>query len=283
MNEKKWLVRNFVLDWDTRPLVMGILNVTPDSFSDGGRYYESSQAIKQAYRLIEDGADLIDVGGESSRPGAEEVSLDEELRRVIPVVNEVAGIGKHIVSVDTVKYEVAARALEAGAAIINDISGLRRDRGIGELAASSGAGLILMHMRGTPRSMQSLVHYDDVVSEIRGALADQSRLAQELGVQREQIALDPGIGFGKTPQQNLLLIRCLEQLRVDELPILIGVSRKSFIGEVTHKKVDDRLFGTAGAVAAAILHGANIVRVHDVAEMRDVVAVAAAIDRQVGM
>lgn len=263
--------------WGRRCCLMGIVNVTPDSFSDGGRYFDTSQAIAHAYRLFDEGADIVDVGGESSRPGADPVPEDEESRRVLPVIEEVAGRGRLPVSIDTTKYHVAARALEAGACVLNDISGLRKEPRLADLAASSGAGLVLVHLRGNPKSMQSLTDYDDLLEELHTFFKRQIDAALNAGVERDRIVLDPGIGFGKTAGQNLLIIRNLERIRVDDYPLLLGVSRKSFIGIVTGAGVDHRLMGTAGAVAACIMMGADIVRVHDVAALRDTVAVARAV------
>ena len=272
--------RNRNLDWGDRTLLMGILNVTPDSFSDGGRFFNSSFAIQHAYHLFEDGADIVDIGGESSRPGANPVPAEEEIRRLIPVIDEVAGKGKGLISVDTVKYDVAKRALDAGAAIINDISGLQREPRLAELAAETGAGLIVMHMRGTPQTMQTFVEYDDLISEVRHFFQEQVAFAKRMGVKDNQIALDPGIGFSKTAEQNLTLLNHLEELRVNEAPIAVGVSRKSFIGKITGAEVDERLYGTAGAAACSVMKGANLIRVHDVRAMKDVVAAADAIRRE---
>ncbi len=277
MNDRSWVVGNHRLAWGQRTLVMGIVNVTPDSFSDGGQFAKPAQAIRHASQLLEDGADIIDIGGESTRPGAEVVPVEEELKRVIPVIREIAGPGNGIVSIDTTKYEVAKAALESGAVIINDISGLQRDIRLAQLASDSEAGFILMHMRGTPQTMQTLVHYEDVVSEIRSFFEQKIELSLEYGVKKEQIVLDPGIGFSKTTEQNLVLINRLEELRLDHLPLIVGVSRKSFLGKITGKEVNDRLYSTLGAVTATILKGANIIRVHDVRETIDVVQVVDAI------
>ncbi len=258
---------------------MGILNITPDSFSDGGKYYDRNHAIDRAYQILQEGADVIDLGGASSRPGAEPVPVDEELRRVLPVVKEVAGRGGYFVSVDTFSYEVAARCLESGASAINDITGLQNDPRLAHLAAESGAGLILMHMRGTPQTMQSLTEYEDLIGDIRSFFSRQVAYALAAGVKEEQIVLDPGIGFSKTAEQNLSILRNLDAVRLGEYPLLLGVSRKSFIGKVTGAEVGDRLMGTAGAVAACALHGANLIRVHDVKAMREVTAVVDAVKR----
>jgi len=256
---------------------MGIVNVTPDSFSDGGRFFDPQKAIEHAYRLFDEGADIVDIGGESTRPGAEPVPVDEELRRVIPVIEEVAGRGGRLLSIDTTKYETAARALEAGARVLNDISGLQKEPRLAELAASFGVGLVLMHSRGNPQTMQSLTHYTDLLDDIRVFFQQQIQIALDAGVPRDGIALDPGIGFGKTAEQNLSILKNLERIRIDDYPLLLGVSRKSFIGKITDAEVDRRLMGTAGAVAASIINGADVVRVHDVEAMRDTIAVAHAI------
>ncbi len=280
MSENSWLCCSRTLEWVNRTLIMGILNVTPDSFSDGGQFYDTSQAISHAYQLFEDGADVIDIGGESTRPGAEKVPEEEELRRVIPVIEEIAGNGGQTVSIDTVKYNVAAKALEAGASIINDVSGLQQDPRLAELAADSCAGLIIMHMRGTPKTMQSLVHYENLLGEIRDFFQRQTQLAINSSVKKEQIVLDPGIGFSKTAEHNLQILNRLSECRFDNYPLLLGVSRKSFIGKITGQPVDNRLLGTAAAVAACLLNGANMIRVHDVGEMREVVGVIDAIRKE---
>ncbi len=276
-----WRCRQTSLAWGHRTLLMGVINVTPDSFSDGGLFFESRQAISHACRLWEEGADILDVGGASSRPGAEPVPVAEEIRRVLPVVEELAGRSGCVVSVDTVSYEVAARCLDAGASIINDISGLQQDPRLARLAAEAKAGLILMHMRGDPRTMQSLTDYGDLEGEIHWFFERQVAYALAEGVQPDQIVLDPGIGFSKTAEQNLLILKHLDRIRLEGYPLLIGVSRKSFIGKITGAEPRGRLMGTAGAVAASVLNGADCVRVHDVGLLRDTVAVADAIRRAV--
>lgn len=259
---------------------MGVVNVTPDSFSDGGQYFDPAKAIRQAERLLEQGADIIDVGGESSRPGADSVMVDEELRRVLPTIEELAGRQNAVVSVDTVKYEVAAEALDQGAAIINDISGLQREPRFAELASQSGAGLILMHMRGTPRDMQTLTDYEIIIGEIRSFFEAQIQSARLGGVLNNQICIDPGIGFSKTAQQNLTLIKRAPEWSIPGYPVLIAPSRKSFIGAITGADAPNRDWGTAGAIAASILRGAHIVRVHNVEAMRDVINVVDAIQNE---
>jgi dihydropteroate synthase len=244
---------------------MGILNVTPDSFYDGGRRFEASQAIADAVAMAADGADIIDVGGESTRPGAQAVSEVEELDRVLPVIE---GLRRQIslpISIDTYKSAVARAALDAGADIVNDISALRFDSMMVSLVAREKVPVILMHMQGTPRTMQADPKYTDVLREVRDFLAAQLYEAMDAGVAREAIILDPGIGFGKTVEQNLQLLRGLPILAALGHPLLVGVSRKTFIGKILNLGPDDRLEGSLAAVVAAVLGGANIVRVHDVA------------------
>lgn len=258
---------------------MGVLNVTPDSFSDGGLYLDPVRAVERALALEAEGADLIDIGGESSRPGASPVSSEEESRRILPVLERLAGKLSIPVSVDTRRSPVAREALARGAAIINDISALRDDPELGGMVASSGATVILMHMKGDPRTMQSDPRYDDVVAEVAGFLAERARAAQSVGIDRSRLWVDPGIGFGKTVEHNLELIRSLDRIVGLGFPVVIGPSRKSFIGKITGAEAHDRLDGTAAAVTAAILHGAHIVRVHDVAAMRRTARMADALRR----
>jgi dihydropteroate synthase len=259
------------------PLVMGVLNVTPDSFFDGGRYLDPQAAVERAVEMAREGADLIDIGAESSRPGAQPVSTAEELRRLIPVVREVCRRVAVPVSVDTTKAEVARAALEEGVAMVNDISAGRADPAMLSVVAKAGAGLVLMHMQGTPPTMQQAPQYRSVVDEVREFLAERLKAAVEAGVAKEQILLDPGIGFGKNLEHNLTLLARLDALRSVGRPILVGVSRKSFIGEVLGRPVEERLMGTAAAVAAAVARGARVLRVHDVMAMRDVVRMTDAI------
>jgi dihydropteroate synthase len=261
--------------WEQRQMwVMGILNVTPDSFSDGGRFVEVDSAVAQARQMIATGADLIDVGGESTRPGAEPVSEAEEIRRVVPVIERLAGL---VVSVDTTKAAVAEAALRAGARVVNDISALRWDEQMAAVAASHGAGVVLMHMQGTPQTMQAQPRYDDVVREVREFLAERIEFAVAHGIGREQIAIDPGIGFGKTVEHNLELLNRLEELRMLGCPVLVGASRKSFIGRITGREPGGRLAGSLAVAGWAAARGARILRVHDVAETRDVVRLIEAI------
>ncbi len=266
--------RRLALD---RPLVMGVLNVTPDSFSDGGRYLDPDAAVKHALEMVGEGADLIDIGAESSRPGAEPVSEAEELRRLIPVLEEVCRRIPVPVSVDTTKAVVARRAIEAGAAIVNDISACRADPNMAGVVAEAGAGLVLMHMQETPQTMQQAPRYGSVVEEVRDFLHVRMQAVMQAGIAADQILLDPGIGFGKNLEHNLTLLDRLDALQALGRPILVGVSRKAFIGEVLGRRMGDRLLGTAAAVAAAVLHGAKVVRVHDVKAMGDVVRVINAI------
>lgn len=256
---------------------MGVLNVTPDSFSDGGLYLDPGAAVKHALEMIEEGADLIDIGAESSRPGAEPVSEAEELRRLIPVVQEVCRQVLVPVSVDTTKAAVARAAIEAGAVIVNDISACQADPSMVNVVAETGAGLVLMHMQGTPRTMQQAPRYGAVVEDVREFLRARMQAAAAAGIAAEQILLDPGIGFGKNLEHNLTLLAGLDAFQSLGRPILVGVSRKAFIGEVLGRRTDDRLMGTAAAVAAAVLRGARVIRVHDVKAMRDVVRMVHAI------
>ena len=256
------------LNPDGRVLIMGILNVTPDSFSDGGRFLSPDAAVKRALIMEKEGADIIDVGGESSRPGAEPVPVEEELRRVIPVLERLRGKLRIPISIDTTKAEVAEAALRAGASIVNDISALRFDPAMAFVVAEFGAGLVLMHMLGTPKTMQQAPHYEDVVREVREFLAERALYAQSQGIPREAIAVDPGIGFGKTVEHNLELLRRLPELVELGFPVLVGPSRKSFIGAILGLGVEERLEGTLAACAVAVVRGADILRVHDVREVR---------------
>jgi dihydropteroate synthase len=265
-------------EFGKRTYLMGILNVTPDSFSDGGKFFDQTDAVLHAFQMIKDRVDIIDVGGESTRPGAEQISAEEEARRVVPVISKIRQKAKVVVSVDTYKSEVAAEALKAGASIVNDISGLHFDSRMADRIAEAGASVAIMHIKGTPKDMQSDPHYDDLVQEIYDYLAKAVEGARSSGI--KQIMIDPGIGFGKTAEHNLELINRLDAFKSIGVPILIGVSRKSFIGKILETPVEARLEGTAAAVTASILHGADIVRVHDVREMRRVALVADAIRRQ---
>ena len=256
------------LELGERSLLMGTINVTPDSFSDGDRFFQTEKAIKQGELLASEGADLLDVGGESTRPFSDPVPLQEELRRVIPVVSELAKRTSIPISIDTCKAEVARASLDAGATMINDISALRFDPQMVELAAAVKVPLVLMHMQGTPRSMQVEPRYGSLFSEIIAFLEERIQFACTGGVSRERIIVDPGIGFGKTVNHNLLLIKHLDALATLGLPILLGTSRKSFIGAVLDKEVNEREPGTWATVCAGIIKGAHILRVHEVATCR---------------
>lgn len=247
---------------------MGILNVTPDSFSDAGKFFDRQKAIDQALLMAESGADILDIGGESSRPGAEPVDASTEIERVIPVIEAITPKIKLPISVDTTKYEVAETAVKAGAGIINDITGLRADVKLASLAAKTGCHLVLMHMRGTPRTMQTDTHYDNIIGEISTFLKEAAGRAIKAGVAREKIIIDPGIGFGKSAEGNYILLKNLDRFLDLGFPLLVGASRKSFIGRSLNADVDQRLEGSIAAACYAILNGAAIVRVHDVAETK---------------
>ena len=259
----------------SRTHIMGILNVTPDSFSDGGLYSDPNRAVEHALRMAGEGADFIDVGGMSSRPGSEPVAPEEELRRILPVIERLASALAIPVSVDTYRAAVADGALSAGATIVNDISSLHGDARMADVVSRHGASVILMHMQGTPRTMQAEPLYGDVVEEVIAYLAEAVRAAGGKGI--GQVIVDPGIGFGKTPAHNLALLKHLGELRRLRCPVLVGPSRKAFIGAVLDLPVEERLEGTAAAVAAAVMNGASIVRVHDVKEMKRVASMADAI------
>ncbi len=260
-----------------RTKIMGILNVTPDSFSDGGKYFDADHAVRHAQEMVSSGADIIDIGGESSRPGSEAISASEELRRVLPVVKAVKNVLDIPISVDTRKSEVAREVLSAGADYINDITALRGEAAMAGVIAEFNAGVVLMHMRGEPRHMQEDPEYGDVIAEIIAYLRESIDIAECAGISPDKIVVDPGIGFGKTLEHNLLILRELPRLRSLDKPLLVGSSRKSFIGEITGKKPDARIFGTAASVAVCALSGVDIVRVHDVDEMMDVIKVIDAI------
>ena len=264
-------------DLDERTLIMGVINVTPDSFSDGGLFSSAEAAVEHALRLVEEGADILDVGGESTRPGSDFISLDEELSRVMPVLEGLAGSSHAPVSIDTTKAEVARRALDAGCAMVNDISAMRLDDEMLPLVVEREVPFCLMHMQGMPKDMQIEPHYDDVVGEISRFLRERAEAAEEAGAGPDRIIVDPGIGFGKTLQDNLEILRRLDELRSLGYPVLLGTSRKSFVGGILDLDVDKRLEGTAASVALGIAHGADIIRIHDVKEMVRVARVADAI------
>lgn len=268
------------LEFGLRTYVMGILNLTPDSFSGDGIYNDPGRAIEQAENMIAEGADIIDVGGESTRPGADPVGIAEEIKRVIPVVKELAKRTKVTLSIDTRKSEVALRALDSGASIINDITGLDQDSNMAPLVARYNAKVVIMHIRGTPQTMQQDPVYTDVIKEIIERLRYLVGRAEECGVKKENIIIDPGIGFGKTLEHNLEILHRLADFKVLRKPMLIGTSRKSFIGNLLGAEPTERIFGTAASVAAAIKNGADIIRVHDVREMGQVAKVADAIVRR---
>jgi dihydropteroate synthase len=259
-----------------KPKLMGVVNVTPDSFSDGGLYLDADAAIEHGRELAAQGADLLDVGGESTRPGAAAVSEKEERARVEPVVSALAADG-HAVSIDTSKLAVAEAALGEGASIVNDVTALRAEPDIGRLCAERGAGLVLMHMQGTPRTMQEDPVYEDVVDDVRAFLSERLEAAVSMGVEEGKIWLDPGIGFGKTLEHNLELLCRLGELRELGCPLVVGTSRKSFIGKIDDSEVGDRLGGTIASSVLALAEGAEVLRVHDVAEARQALRVSLAV------
>lgn len=263
---------------------MGVLNVTPNSFSDGGKFVDVEHAVAHAHEMAAAGADIIDVGGESTRPGAAPVSAEEELRRVLPVVEDLAKLvatrqSPITISVDTTKAVVAERALATGARIVNDISALRIDERMANVVRDAGAGLVLMHMQGTPETMQQAPQYAEVVTDVLGFLRARVASAIDRGIAREQIAVDPGIGFGKTVEHNLKLLAHLDEFRSLGCPVLVGASRKSFLGKVLGRETNERLWGSLAAAVWAVAHGANVLRVHDVAETVDMVRLIEAIKR----
>jgi dihydropteroate synthase len=264
-----------------RTRLMGVVNVTPDSFSDGGLHATTEAAVARALELARQGADIIDIGGESTRPGSPRVSLEEEISRVIPVVERVAAAVEIPVSVDTYKAEVARRAVEAGASMVNDVTALRGDPEMARTVARARVPVVLMHALWPPETMQQDPQYVDVVEDVAWFLEERARFAMGFGVSREQILVDPGIGFGKTLEHNLALLRDLPRLAALGYPLLVGPSRKSFLGKLLDRPVDARLFGTAGAVALCAALGAHVVRVHDLEQMRDVVRVVDAVVWQV--
>ncbi len=256
---------------------MGVVNVTPDSFFDGGLYFEPARAIERALKLAAEGADIVDIGGESSRPGSHPITAREEKKRVLPVIEVLREKKDVLISVDTTKASVAEAALDAGADIINDISAGRFDPEIIRLAAERGAGLVLMHMKGTPRTMQNAPSYEDVVAEVRDFLAERIEAAEAGGVRRDSLIIDPGIGFGKNLEHNLALLRSLDEFAALGRPILVGISRKSFIGKILNLDPQDRLEGTIAAAIISRLNGASILRVHDLQAVRRAIIVAESI------
>jgi len=272
--------RKRTFDFSERPFIMGIVNVTPDSFSDGGSYFSPEQAVAHGLRLAEEGADIIDIGGESTRPGAAPVSAAEETERVLPVIAALAANIDVPLSIDTTKAEVARKALAAGAEIVNDVSALRFDPEMGDVVAAARVPVVLMHMRGTPRTMQYDIHYQSLIDDIRSFLEERIECAVRAGITLENIIIDPGIGFGKSIEKdNLSILKNLAAFTTLGRPVLVGTSRKGFIGKLLDTPVHEREEGTAATVAIAIYNGAHIVRVHDVKSVKMVAAVASAIRR----
>jgi dihydropteroate synthase len=278
----QWQLTDRVLVIERRPLVMGIVNVTPDSFSDGGKYANADAAVARGLELVRQGADILDIGGESTRPGALPVSLEEELRRVVPVIQALTRQTAVPLSVDTSKAEVARQSLSAGAQVINDVTAMTGDPEMADIVRKSKAGVILMHMKGTPATMQQDPQYDDPVDEIGHYFEERLEFAAKVGIAREQMVLDPGIGFGKTSDHNLEILARLEKFQKFNRPVCLGVSRKGFVGRLLNNRpAERRLAGSLAAVAYAMTRRAvQIVRVHDVEETRDVVNVIAAIQQK---
>ncbi|MBD2315046.1 dihydropteroate synthase [Desertifilum sp. FACHB-1129] len=275
-----WQVRDRLFEWGKCTYIMGILNVTPDSFSDGGDFYGVENAIAQAQTLIDAGVDIIDIGGQSTRPGSEQISLTEECDRTLPIIHAIRQISEIPISIDTTRAAVAQAAVAAGADIVNDISGGTFDPQMLATVARLGVRAILMHIRGTPQTMQSLTEYDDLMGEIDQFLAERLQASEQAGIARSHLAIDPGIGFAKTYRQNLQLLRQLPAFQHFGVPILVGPSRKSFIGHILNQpNPKQRVWGTAAACTSAIAGGADILRVHDVPQMREVSRVADAIYR----
>ncbi|MBN1354502.1 MAG: dihydropteroate synthase [Candidatus Omnitrophica bacterium] len=271
---------SFVLRVYERTHLMGILNVTPDSFSDGGRFMDTETAISHALRMAAEGADIIDIGGESTRPGSDGVTAFEEIRRTVPIIQGLAGLLKVPISIDTSKSEVALAAIQAGASMVNDVTALKSDLRMADVIARTGVSVSLMHMKGTPKDMQNHPHYDDLMIEIAESLRGSIDIAVRAGISRDKIIVDPGIGFGKTAEHNLLILNRLAELRALDLPILIGTSRKSFIGSILNRGVSERLTGTTTTCAIAVMNGANILRVHDVGTAAEAARVADAIKKE---
>jgi dihydropteroate synthase len=275
----RWDIGKRALDLSRRPCVMGVLNVTPDSFSDGNSHFTAEKAVERAIEMEGEGADIVDIGGESTRPFARPVDEEEEIRRVIPVIEGLAGRLKIPISIDTYKSTVAEKALEAGAEIVNDISALTFDERMVDVVAAAGAGLVLMHTRARPSVMQKDTEYSSIISEIFGLLRQSVARAEAAAISRERIVVDPGIGFGKSVAGNLEILRRLAEFKSIGCPILVGTSRKSFIGQVLGRETGERVFGTAASMAIALANGASIFRVHDVKEMRDVLYMSMALCR----
>jgi dihydropteroate synthase len=275
----RWKHRRGWLRIEGRPLIMGILNTTPDSFSDGGRYANPEQAVAHGLAMAAQGADIVDVGGESTRPGSAEIGVQEEMDRVVPVIRALRENSDVPVSVDTSKALVARQALAAGADIVNDVSACRRDTAMAETVVAAGAGLVLMHMQGTPRTMQNAPAYGDVVREVTAWLVARADALLAQGLPRENLMLDPGIGFGKTMEHNLQLLARLDELVATGWPVLVGASRKRFIGALTGRAADDRLAGSLAVAVCCAQRGAAALRVHDVCETKDAVLLATALER----
>lgn len=267
--QKIWQIKDQTLRFGRRPLVMGILNATPDSFYDGGRHYFHEQAVEHGLRLVRDGADILDIGGLSTRPGSLPIAWEEEAERVVPVISTLVSKVSIPISVDTYRASVASLALNAGARIVNDVGALRMDSAMASVVAESGAGLVLMHMRGEPATMQQNTHYDDLLEEILDYLRERMQAAEAAGIQPAQILVDPGIGFGKDAKQNVQILRHLDFFGKLNRPVLAGPSRKSFIGSMLGRDENERLAGTLACVASAFRHDAGVIRVHDVKETVD--------------
>lgn len=269
--------REKILPLGSRVLIMGILNVTPDSFSDGGRFLDPITAVDQAQKMIAEGADIIDIGGESTRPGVSYINEDEEIARIRPIVEALGKRTDITLSIDTRKASVAQVALDLGVAIVNDVSALQDDSCMAQVIEESGAGVVLMHRQGHSATMQDAPHYEDVVGEVKSFLAERVAFAQSMGILPDHIIVDPGIGFGKTCNHNLKILANLGELIKLNQPLMVGISRKGFIGELTGKLVAEREMGNAAAIAMAVWQGAHILRVHDVAAMKDSIRVAQAL------
>ncbi|UCE64769.1 MAG: dihydropteroate synthase [Nitrospirota bacterium] len=273
----EFFARDIRFPLDSKVLIMGVLNVTPDSFSDGGHYVDPAKALDHVQRMAEEGADIIDVGGESTRPGAAPVDEEEEMKRLKPILQVLGRRNPVPISVDTRKAAVAQLALDCGAAMVNDVSALRDDPEMGRVVAEAGAGVVLMHRQGDSRTMQQAPSYRDVIGEIKQFLTERLSAACEQGIKSRNILLDPGVGFGKNVSHNLTIINRLDQFLNLGRPLIIGISKKSFIGQILEKPVEERYMGTGAAVAVAVLRGAHLIRVHDVALMRDVAKMAKAL------
>ncbi len=275
----EWKCRDQIIKISEQPLVMGILNVTPDSFSDGGNFTDHNKAISHAKKMLKDGADIIDIGGESTRPGATKVSSEDEIKRVIPVIQELNETTDAIISIDTTKATVAKAAIDAGAHIINDISALTHDPRMELVAKESDAGIILMHMQETPETMQNNPEYKDVVKEVHDYLLQRMKKLIAAGIDKKSLAIDPGIGFGKTVEHNINLIKNLNVLTKTNTPVIVGLSRKSFLGKLTGKDVSDRLASSLAGLVISAINGANIMRVHNVSESYDAILTTMALNK----